>query len=132
MTFRSLSPNAVFFALIQNNKQLMQKLATVLRLTKVNNGLMCLLFMNIWITQVWIDQSSSILVLNTWCTIMSHCSTSPGHILNSVLLQINDTLISLVVFIAGKEKKFIGFSFLPNKRIIVWRKERGRTFLCCR
>ena len=49
-----------------------------------------------------------------------------------VLLQINDTLISLVVYIAGKEKKIIGFSSLPNKRIIVWRKERGRTSLCCR
>ena len=30
----------------------------------------------------------------------------------------------------SKGKKFIGFSSLPNKRIIVWRKERGRRILC--
>ena len=31
-----------------------------------------------------------------------------------------------------KGKKFIGFSPLPDKTIIVWRQEKGRTFLCCR
>ena len=37
----------------------------------------------------------------------------------SVLLQIDDTLILLVVSIRGKEKKFIGSSFLVNRKIVV-------------
>ena len=36
-----------------------------------------------------------------------------------VLLQIDDTLILLVVSIRGKEKKFIGSSFLVNRKIVV-------------